>query len=514
MHSRMMLVCFLSLLLAAAGPAQTGNQDTSQGYREVLNSVTGASQIEATTATKESKLTLESSDAQLVKSFDWARRQAMAYVFDGDEVGPWYEAVEPGREGFCMRDTAHQAMGAQALGLAKYNLNMLRKFAAAVSDSKDWCSFWEIDRHNRPAPVDYKNDAEFWYNLPANFDILDACYRMYLWTGDLTYIDDPVFLNFYRRTVNDYVERWGLGLDQIMRRPRLLNLRGMLDPKKEKFQTNRGIPGYDEQDHQYVLAADLVATQYQAYLDYAQIEELRGKDDAARTFLQKAKDVRELVNDKWWNQQGQYFFGRLNKDHQLEGRGGGALLARDVVDDGPKLKSALADAGGRSPEVLYRYGDPDEAYARMVEMTTPGRSRLEYPEISYAVVGIIVNGTMGITQEAQSALLSSVEGGWVETQVRTLSGLGTKVAWAELRNLPVRDNLVTVRHEGLRKTVFTNQRGPALIWHAAFPGPHPTLLINGKPIQARIEKGTLGREDSWARVTVGAAGTVTVEVPK
>ena len=217
MWNRMLSVCFLSVLLAAAGQAQTASQSTPQSYREVLNSVTGASQIEATTSTKESKLTLESSDARLVESFNWAKRQAMAYVFDGDEVGPWYEAVEPGREGFCMRDTAHQSMGAHALGLAKYNLNMLRKFAENISDSKDWCSYWEIDRHNRPAPVDYKSDAEFWYNLPANFDVLDACYRMYLWTGDLTYINDPVFLNFYRRTVNDYVERWGLGLDEINR---------------------------------------------------------------------------------------------------------------------------------------------------------------------------------------------------------------------------------------------------------------------------------------------------------
>ncbi len=44
---------------------------------------------------------------------------------------------------------------------------------------------------NRPASADYKSDAEFWYNLPANFDVLDACYRMYLWTGNKAYIEDP-----------------------------------------------------------------------------------------------------------------------------------------------------------------------------------------------------------------------------------------------------------------------------------------------------------------------------------
>ncbi len=38
-----------------------------------------------------------------------------------------------------------------------------------------------------------------------------------------------------------------------MKRPRLLNVRGMLEPGK-KFQASRGIPGYDEGDHEYVLA--------------------------------------------------------------------------------------------------------------------------------------------------------------------------------------------------------------------------------------------------------------------
>ena len=53
-----------------------------------------------------------------------------------------------------------------------------------ISRSKDWCSYWEITYSNRPAPIDFKSDQEFWYNLPANFDVLDACYRMFLWTGD------------------------------------------------------------------------------------------------------------------------------------------------------------------------------------------------------------------------------------------------------------------------------------------------------------------------------------------
>ncbi|MBK7834185.1 MAG: hypothetical protein IPJ56_17905 [Gemmatimonadetes bacterium] len=40
------------------------------------------------------------------------------------------------------------------------------------------------------------NDRDFWYNLPANFDVLDAAYRMFLSSDDLQYVTDPVFLNF------------------------------------------------------------------------------------------------------------------------------------------------------------------------------------------------------------------------------------------------------------------------------------------------------------------------------
>lgn len=35
--------------------------------------------------------------------FDWAKNQSLAYAFDDDPVGLWYEASLPGREAFCMR---------------------------------------------------------------------------------------------------------------------------------------------------------------------------------------------------------------------------------------------------------------------------------------------------------------------------------------------------------------------------------------------------------------------------
>ncbi|MGH9771123.1 MAG: hypothetical protein ACRD4Q_05420 [Candidatus Acidiferrales bacterium] len=246
----------------------------------------------------QSKLEFESSDARLAAAFNWAKQQAMAYAFDGDPVGPWYEAALPGREAFCMRDVSHQCLGAQALGLSGYTHNMLRRFAENISDSKDWCSYWEINRYNLPAPVDYRNDAAFWYDLPANFDVLDACYRMYLWSGDLTYLNDPVFLNFYDRTVSDYVERWHLGLNQVMTRGRWMNIRGEFNPH-DNFQVSRGIPGYQEGSSDYIVGVGFLATQFAAYRAYASIQALRGNFSGAQAYAEKAVSVKDLVNSTW-----------------------------------------------------------------------------------------------------------------------------------------------------------------------------------------------------------------------
>src|SRR5580698_1283888 len=80
----------------------------------------------AAAAAVSSQLRFESSDHQLEQAFNWAKLQALAYAHGGeDAVGPWYEAALPGRSSFCMRDVAHQTVGAAALGLDAANLNML-----------------------------------------------------------------------------------------------------------------------------------------------------------------------------------------------------------------------------------------------------------------------------------------------------------------------------------------------------------------------------------------------------
>jgi len=169
-----------------------------------------------TFAQAQSEVTFKSNNTGLNQAFNWAKNKALSFAHDGsDPVGYWYEAALPNREAFCMRDVSHQAIGAEILGLSKHNANMFQKFAENISAEKDYCSYWEINRYNKPAPVDYENDKDFWYNLPANFDVIYNAHRLYNWTGDKNYLENPAFKKFYSLSMNEYVDHWDLGFDEI-----------------------------------------------------------------------------------------------------------------------------------------------------------------------------------------------------------------------------------------------------------------------------------------------------------
>ena len=491
----------------------------------VLNSSAG---MEKSPIPPQSEIVFQSSNAELNKAFEWAKQQALAYVFEGDPVGPWYEAALPGREAFCMRDVSHQSMGAHVLGLARHTRNMLMKFAENISESKDWCSYWEINRYDLPAPVDYVDDVQFWYNLPANFDVLDCCYRMYLWSGDRTYIEHPAFLNFYERTVNDYVERWDLGLDRIMTRQRIMNTRGRPDPNN-RFQTNRGIPSYDEGGTDFTVALDQLAIQYAGYLAYARIQQHRGESEEADKFVAIAEDLKSLLNDKWWDGENKRYYSHSDTEYRLVQRGySRAVPYYGAFDDGTKTNAVLdglvgtlnetpppMNVEGRShlPQIFYRYGRPESAYEVLLSLTRD--ERREYPEVSFTVVGSFVTGLMGIEIEARPPTEALVWGHHVDQFVTTLPQLTEKTEWAELEHVSVRSNDISVRHEGTNKTTLTNNRGPSFLWKARFSGSYETLLVNGKSVKAtEDELFSGGPKISWVRVTMGAGEAMTVEIPK
>ncbi len=469
------------------------------------------------------EITFNSSDNELNDVFKWAKKQALAYAFDDDAVGPWYEAALPFREGFCMRDVAHQAMGAHFLGLATHTKNMLYKFAENISDSRDWCSLWEITRHGTPALPDYLNDDEFWYNLPANFDILDCCFRMYELTGDMAYLTDPVFLNFYKRTVYDYVERWDIGIDKVMHRTRLMH---NSPNNNRKFRTTRGFPGYREGDRGYTASLDLLVTQQAAFEAYARFQQLRLNDEEALKFYAKAEEVENFINTIWWDDDNQQYYTHLTENHELASREGDRAIPywgrvedkskvrvafKEYMESLTDLASSKIEALSHSPEILYKYEEPE--LARKMLLFVSKSERREYPEASFCSIGAMVSGLMGIEMETFPSKESIETGGYKGQTLATKSRLTDKTKWAEMNHVPIKGNDISVRHEGTTKTTLTNHSGPRIVWKAYFPGTHKTLLMNGQPVNAR--RGVLlanGEKVSIGRTYVAPTETVTFEI--
>ena len=454
-----------------------------------------------------SALSLDSSDERLEQCFEWAKTQAMSYAHRGDAVGSWYEAALPNREAFCMRDASHQAMGAHVLGLQEHTRNMLRKFAVNISDSKDWCSFWEINRYDKPAPVDYRNDEEFWYNLPANFDVLNACYRMYLWSHDRAYLDDPVFVEFYRRTVTDYVARWDLTLDRVLRRERFMNAGGQR--REGVVHPSRGIPSYDEgRPGRTRLGVDLLAFQAAAYRAYARLSHLRGNTEDSEVFAGRSAAVCRLMEDHFWDQAN----GRFNELLLTDGRyaiGGDMrvyLLYNDAVTAPDRIGSTLQslvsgrpiniEIGSHYPEIFYRYGAHEQAYHRLLELGHPQTPRREYPEVSFALISAMAGGLMGIEPCEEAG------------RVATLSRLVEPLSWVELGRVPIHGNVIDVRHDGRTQTVLSNRSGQAIVWIARFYGTG-RIEADGKALDTKAGKDAVGEPLIWAEVPVVAGSSRT-----
>jgi hypothetical protein len=426
---------------------------------------------------------LQSSDPRLVRSFHWAKDRALEYAHSGDAVGDWYESTAGSRYAFCMRDVSHQSVGAAVLGLANHTRNMLRRFAANISSARDWCSFWEINKDGYPAPIDYQNDRHFWYCLPANFDVMQAAYRQYLWTGNQAYLD-AIFSNFYDRTVTDYVAAWDKNRDGIM--------------ESSPRQRPRGIASYYQEEPKLLVGADLIAAQYGGYITYAMIQQHKGTPGSlsqklAGEYLAKAQALRIRYNTEWWNPIQNRHYSLMLEDRSFYpgyiAEANVFALLSGLTEDGVKTEAALDSLEKNRPrfdqklsylpEILFEYGRNQLAYQQLLELTDPNFRSRGMPEIVFAVVGATATGLLGVSPDA------------LNHQLETLPRLPESVSWAKLERLPVLQNEISVAHQGLRETTVTNQAGPAFQWKASFPiassDRNPQVLVDGVARSATIE---------------------------
>jgi hypothetical protein len=456
------------------------------------------------------QLEFHSSNSSLDAMFRWARGQALAYVApSSSSIGPWYEAALPGRNAFCMRDVSHQTEGAVVLGLAAANRNMLERFAASVDEKRDWAGYWEIDSEGLPSSADYVSDADFWFNLPANFDVLDAIVRMWRWTGDDTYRDDPRFREFFRRTVTDYVTRWQLQPEKILHRPRIANQ----SLETGKFVDSRGIPSYTEGPKDFIFGADLLAAEYRGLRSFQEIA-VTPQDKALAASAQSVADkIQQLLERVAWSQSQQHYLGVIRQDES--GFESGDIMAlyfgaakdpdhlRDALDyiSSPKYWQTInIEEESYAPLVLFRYGRSEPAYHILFDLSRPGKPRREYPEVSYAVTAALVEGTMGVRPSRSGEPFD----------VQTLAQLPSPADNAALQSLPFRKNLLDIEQIGSSSSSLSNRSGPALRWRAVFQGTVHKLKVDGKVVLARHDTLPGGMAVSWIATTVPPGATVIV----
>lgn len=443
-------------------------------------------------------------DTAVQQAYRWAAGMVQHYRGNpGDAVGPWYEAALPARNAFCMRDVAHQTIGAAICGLDKENRNMLRAFASHIAEKRDWCSYWEINKWGLPAPEDYRNDREFWYNLNANFDMLFACWKLYRWTGDKSYIQHPVFTHFFEKTANEYIRRWVLQPDSLFSRPLHPNAPSPFN-KQDYFHRCRGLASYVENVPDLKMGVDLIAAIYRGLSSLSAIAQLNGEVAKAARYESMARQYREKIDAHWWNSGDQRYYTWYNSEGRFgTGEGEMFLLWFDALKDTARSRQTMeylmagrwnVETTSYLPVICYQQGYWQQARRYVLQLSDPATTRREYPEVSFGVVEGIVRGLMGIEPDAAQ--------GRITTLYRGQSG-----DTAAVRGLQVMNTIVTVTHTG-KQTVFQHSGKQPLCWRAAFAGKHDRILVQNVAMAARYQADNNGQIISFVEVKAPAGVSI------
>jgi hypothetical protein len=411
------------------------------------------------------RVRFESSAPRLTQAFAHAKERAMSCVYAGDPIGDWY-ASDPDSRTFCMRDVSHESLGAAVLGLGRHTENMLRRFAHGVALSRKWCGYWTITKDGFPSPDTYRSDTEFGYCLPANFDLVRACYRQLRWTGNRAYLD-AVFSSFYDHTVTSYVSAWDKERSGWMQ----------VAPESHRIHAS-----YNQRPPQFRTSADLVAAQYAAYLAYAAIQDLKGERGSlsrrmAGEYRAKAAALRARFQSEWWNANANRFYSGILPDGSFSpeyvDQSNVYALWFGLPGDSAKIEASLDQMEHNRPqynstysyfpEVFARYGRNERAYSGILEIAGLASSTYARSETAFAALGAISAGVMGIDPDVPNRV------------IETLPRLTGAVEWARLSALPVGANEIAVEHRGASGTLFTNESGPPIQWR-------PGFRFNGKHV--------------------------------
>jgi hypothetical protein len=393
-------------------------------------------------------LSLETFNPKLAAAFRWATVKALSYVQTGktgvvdrherNRAGtgevkymPCYWAGYTWRTAFYSRDYCHQAPGAHLLGLQNENLAMLRAFASTSTAGRKWFPLWALNFDGSPFKLDWGDDHSFVREVPAVFELVEQCQRQYLWTGNPAYVQDPVLWNFCTKVVTEFID---------LHDTRIPNGVAEGDGSGDIF---RGSATYNEIRSPLIEAGDGIACQYQALLAYARLLAARGENEPSKVFEAKAEKLKAFFNTQWGVKKGAEPYvrgydvrGQILTDFGLENSW--FMPMKFITEPSPKTDAYLdfiaqaLDSKGKPgnleaisylPGVFFPYNRAEDAW-KWLEYIIDAPDR-EYPEISYTLIGHVVEGLLGVEPNA------------LESSFATVPRLPRAVADAGVQNIPL-----------------------------------------------------------------------------
>lgn len=470
---------------------------------------------EATEETSSSDIEITSSNIELVETFNWAKEKARSFVQTGKKgpIGisernseseefayiPSYWAGYPGRSAFYSRDFCHQVEGAHLLGLKAENFTMMKAFAASASEDKKWFPIWAINFDGSPYTLDYRGDDNFVREVPAVFELVEKAYSLYQWTGDRRYLNDEVLWEYYTKAVTDFIT---LHDDRIPNGVAEGTGKGIFD----------GAASYNEQQNQpLVEAGDAIASQYRAFIAYAQMAKAKGEIGLFNEFEKKAADLKMYFNTDWgikntetynrgylqngesvagWGKENSWF---LPMKGLTEAGSDRTLKYLEFIDERLDSKDDIPDnieALSYIPEVFFLYHKNELGWKWMKHIIAnlkQGHTTADltgkngdYPEVSYVLVRNVVQDLLGISPNS------------AENSIATLSHLPDEIENLGVDNIKIGNSSVAVKHDAKHTSKLHFKTGVGTLnWQAGFSGSHDYLYVNGvkKPCNQGVDYG-------------------------
>lgn len=465
------------------------------------------------------EISITSSSKELEQAFEWAKKKALSYVVTGKSGPvnvhqpnqkdvkeatyiPSYWAGYPLRTAFYSRDYCHQLSGAHLLGLTEENYTMMKAFAASADAAKKWYPLWAINFDGSPYELDYRSDTDFVREVPATFELVEKAYKLYCWTGDRQYLEDDVLWNYYTKAVTDFV---------ALHDTKFPN--GVAEGTGEG-DIFKGVATFNEQkDVSLIEAGDGIACQYQAFVCYSKMAELRGDREAAATFAQKAEALKTYFNTQWgvdgtdlynrgyspeqkpvdgWGKENSWFM-PMKSITDAESERTRRYL--DFIDERLESKEDIPEnieALSYIPEVFFQYHRNEEGWKWMKHIISTidkdhstgayTGANGDYPEVSYVLIANVVEGLAGVLPDA------------AENKLRTMSYLPEEIETLEIKHISFAGKSVSVSHVKTEATQISYTKGAGkLKWEVGFPGRYDRLYVDGKEVACtqRNESGVV-----------------------